>query len=88
MSERIYMAVGCGAFYMCHHVDGIEEVLEPGKEIVTFHSEDEMIDMIRYYLKHDDLRRKIAMAGQRRVLKEHTYEVRFRQMMEIIEGNI
>ena len=88
MSERIYMAVGCGAFYMCHHVDGIEEVLEPGKEIVTFHSEEEMIDMIRYYLKHDDLRRKIAMAGQRRVLKEHTYEVRFRQMMEIIEGNI
>ncbi len=87
MSERIYMAVGCGAFYMCRHVDGIEDVLEPGKEIVTFKTEDEMVDMISYYLKHDELRRSIARAGQKRVLKEHTYEVRFRQMMEIIESN-
>ncbi len=86
MSERIYIAVGCGAFYMCHHVDGIEEVLEPGKEIVTFQSEEEMIDMIKYYLQHDELREKIAKAGQKRVLKDHTYEIRIRQMFEIINS--
>ncbi len=39
MSARMYTAVGCGAFYMCEHVDGIEDVLEPGKEIVTFRAE-------------------------------------------------
>ncbi len=85
MSDRIYNAVGCGAFYMCHHVDGIEEVLEPGKEIVTFRSEDEMVDMIRYYLKHDEQRMKIARAGQQRVLRDHTYEVRIKQMIKYIE---
>lgn len=88
MSERIYMAVGCGAFYMCHHVDGIEEVLEPGKEIVTFRSEDEMVDMIRYYLREDELRTRIAKAGQQRVLKEHTYQVRIRQLIGIIENTL
>ena len=86
MSERMYTAVGCGSFYMCQHVDGIEEVLEPGKEIVTFHSEQDMIDMIRYYLKNDGLRMKISEAGRRRVLKEHTYEIRIRQMLRIIEN--
>ena len=86
MSERLYIAVGCGAFYMCRHVDGIEDVLEPGKEIITFQNEDEMIDMIRYYLRNDDLRKKIAEAGKKRVLKEHTYEIRMRQMIGIIEN--
>lgn len=85
MSARMYTAVGCGAFYMCRHVNGIEDILEPGKEIVTFRSDDEMIDMIRYYLKNDDLRMKIAEAGANRVLKDHTYEARTRQMIKLLE---
>lgn len=85
MSRRMYTAVGCGAFYMCQYVEGIEEVLIPDKEIVTFSSDEEMIDKIKFYLPKDDIRKKIAEAGQSRVLREHTYEVRIRQMISIIE---
>ncbi len=87
MSERMYMAVGCGAFYMCHYVDGIEDILEPDKEIVTFRSEQEMIDMVKFYLKKDELRMKIAEAGRKRILKDHTYEIRTEQMLKVI-GNV
>ena len=86
MSARMYTAVGCGAFYMCQYVEGIEEVLEPDSEIVTFRSEEEMIEKIIYYLRHDDVRVKIAEAGQRKVLEKHTYEVRMRQLIKLIEG--
>ena len=85
MSERMYIAVGCGAFYLCEHVPGIEEVLVPEREIVTFHTEDEMIDRIRFYLPKDGLREKIAAAGRARVLRDHTYETRIRQMLGLIE---
>ncbi len=85
MSERMYIAVGCGAFYLCRHVPGIEEVLVPDREIVTFHTEDEMIDKIRFYLPKDDLRKKIADAGRERVLRDHVYEVRIREMCRMIE---
>jgi hypothetical protein len=85
MSARMYTAVGCGAFYLCQHVEGIEEVLLPGKEIVTFQSEQEMIDMIRYYLKNDKERKRIAETGRGRILKDHTYEIRTREMLRIIE---
>ncbi len=88
MSARMYTAVGCGAFYLCRHVEGIEDVLVPDKEIVTFRDEDEMIDKIQYYLGKEDLRRKIANAGQKRVLEDHTYEVRIKEMLTIIENNI
>jgi len=88
MSERMYIAVGCGAFYMCQHVEGIEDVLVPDREIVTFRDEDEMIDKIKFYLENDSLREKIARAGQNRVLREHIYKVRTRQMISIIEETI
>lgn len=85
MSARMYTAVGCGAFYMCQHVEGIEDLLTPDKEIVTFRNEDEMIDKISFYLKNDSLRKQIADAGKMRVLKEHTYKIRTGQMIRIIE---
>ncbi|MDP2157752.1 MAG: glycosyltransferase [Nitrospirota bacterium] len=84
MSARMYTAVGCGAFYLCQHVEGIEEVLVPDKEIVTFHDEDEMIDKIKFYLGREDERKRIAEAGQARVLRDHVYEVRTRQMLALI----
>jgi spore maturation protein CgeB len=88
MSARMYTAVGCGAFYMCQHVAGIEDILTPGREIVTFRSDDEMIDMIRYYLSRDEERRSISEAGKLRVLNDHTYEVRCRQMIEIMLNHL
>jgi len=87
MSARMYTAVGCGAFYLCRHVEGIEDVLVPDREIVTFHDEDEMIDKIHFYLKNDDHRQKIAKAGEQRVSRDHTYEIRIKEMLAIIEKN-
>jgi spore maturation protein CgeB len=85
MSVRIYTAVGCGAFYLCRRVKGIEEVLVPGKEIEVFDDHDEMVDKIRYYLEHKEDRRRIAWAGRQRVLAEYTYEHRFASMFETLK---
>ena len=84
LSGRAFTAVGLGAFYLTFPTDGIEEMFEPGVEIVTFDSPDDMIDKIRYYLEHDDERDTIAAAGQKRVLAEHTYQKRFERMFDII----
>ena len=84
MSARAFIAMGLGAFYLTFPTDGIGEMFEPGGEIVTFDSPDDMIDKIRYYLNHDEEREAIAAAGKKRVLAEHTYEHRFRRMFEIL----
>ena len=85
MSARMYTAVGCGAFYLCRYVPGIEDVLEPDKEIVTFKTDDEMIEKIRYYLPREKERKEISERGRKRVLREHTYEARMLQMCSVIE---
>lgn len=84
MSARMYTAVGCGAFYMCEAMEGIETVLTPDKEIVLFRDEEEMIDKIRYYLPRTSEREAIARAGRTRVRREHTYQKRLEQMFRMI----
>ena len=88
MSQRLYMAVGCGAFYLCQEVEGIEEVLEPGKEIETFHGEEEMMDKIRFYVFREEARRRIAERGRQRVLAQYTYRHRFREMFSLLNREL
>ena len=84
MSARAFIALGLGAFYLTFPTDGIEEMFEPGVEIVTFDSPDDMIEKIRYYIEHDGERNAIAAAGKKRALAEHTYQNRFERMFEVI----
>jgi spore maturation protein CgeB len=41
-----------------------------------------MIEKIRFYLAHEDERRNIAEAGYARVLRDHTYERRLRDLFQ------
>jgi len=84
VSVRTYTATGCGAFYMCLYVRGIEELFIPGEEIEVFHDRDEMLDKIRFYLAHEEARAKIAQAGQRRTLSSYTYAHRVAQLLRVL----
>jgi len=88
MSQRLYMAVGCGAFYLCEYVEGIEEVLEPGEEIETFSGEEEMVDKIRFFIPREEARRKIAQQGKQRVLAQYTYRHRFLEMFSLLREEL
>jgi len=44
-----------------------------------------MVEKINHYLKDEQLRGKIAEAGRKRVLNQHTYEIRMRQMVGMVE---
>ncbi|MGE3622608.1 MAG: glycosyltransferase [Bdellovibrionales bacterium] len=69
---RLFEACGVGT---CQLVDAREEVVacyEPGVEIVTYHSIEECLEKARWLLDNPAEREKIAKAGQRRTLAEHT----------------
>ena len=84
-SNRAYYATGLGAFYLTFYTQGIEEIFDVGREIDVFHDADEMIEMVRYYLEHEDERRTIAAAGQKKTLGSYTYQHRFVEMFRMIE---
>ena len=72
LSNRAFWVTGVGAFTLMLYKQGIEEFFEVGKEVVAFHDHDEMVEMARYYLEHEDERLAIARAGQERCLRDYT----------------
>jgi spore maturation protein CgeB len=68
--------MSCG-FYMVEYMKELEEFFDIGKEIVCYQNKKDLVDKIKYYLKHENERKKISNAGYQRCLKEHTWHKRF-----------
>jgi len=85
---RLYEATGVGTLLLTDARDNLSELFEPSLEVVTYADEDELVERVRHYLAHEDERRAIARAGQERTLREHTYGVRMRELVSILEARL
>ncbi|MCZ6874420.1 MAG: glycosyltransferase, partial [bacterium] len=81
---RLYEATGVGTLLITDYKDNLRTLFEPGKEIIGYRSAEECIELITYYLAHEEERKAIASAGQRRTLSEHTYYFRMQEFIEIV----
>ncbi|MEQ8766994.1 MAG: glycosyltransferase [Planctomycetota bacterium] len=86
VSNRIYAALGNGAFYLSWYNPGMEDIFEIDREIVVFRDLDEMVDKARYYLEHEDERLAIVKAGQARVLRDYSWRQRFEEMFQVVRS--
>jgi spore maturation protein CgeB len=74
---RNFEIPGCGGFILTGKADNLEDYYTDGKDIVCFETVNDIIGKINYYIENDDDRKKIADAGYKRTLSEHTYVHRF-----------
>jgi len=81
---RLYESTGMGAMLITDEKKNISTLFKPGKEIVTYKDESDLIKKIKFYTAHHAAREKIARAGQRRTLTEHNYHNRMRELASII----
>jgi spore maturation protein CgeB len=85
-SSRPFELAALGACMVCSPYAGIETWFEPEKELVVVYSVSEAIDRMNWLLHHDDARRTIGRAARERLLKEHTFRHRARQLVDVIQG--
>ncbi|MGE5550665.1 MAG: glycosyltransferase [Bacteroidota bacterium] len=83
-SSRVFETLACGAFYLGPDTPGTRCHFTPGRHLVLSGSPLETLSLARYYLDHPGERARIAAAGQREVLRRHTYLHRAREMMAIV----
>ncbi len=79
---RTFEISGCGGFQLSDYAEGLERYYDLNREIRIFNDANDLIKNIGYYLENDEERKKIALSGYRRTMKEHTYEKRFNRIFK------
>lgn len=82
INMRTFEVMATGSFLLTNWIPTIEELFEDGKHLVLYRSEEEMIDKVKYYLKHDEERERIAQAGYQEVISRHTIQHRVNRILE------
>jgi len=85
---RLYEATGMGALLITEHKRNLGELFEVGDEVIGYRSSDGLVDAIRYYVEHENERSRIALAGQRRTLSDHTYAKRMVELSSILSDRL
>jgi spore maturation protein CgeB len=83
-ATRVFEAAGAGACLITDYWIGIEQFLEPEKEVLVARSGTEVARHLRELTPEHA--KRIGDAALKRVLAEHTYAQRAEQLEKVLEG--
>lgn len=88
LNMRVFEALGCGSLLITNDLseNGQDELFQDGVHLATYRTAEELLDKMKFYLKHDLLRERIAEAGMAEVKARHTYVDRMRTILEQMES--
>ena len=80
VNPRTFELAACGAFQIVDERTLLREVFT-GEELVTTGRPDDLVSQVRQWLRDEAGRKQMADAARQRVLAEHTYVHRMRQLL-------
>lgn len=83
---RMFDATGVGSLLITDSKPNMSEFFEVSEEVITYTSELDLVRKVKYYLDHPREREKIAMAGKKRTLRDHTYAKRMKELDGILRS--
>jgi spore maturation protein CgeB len=83
-ATRVFEAAGAGACLITDYWEGIEQFLEPEREVLVARSGDEVAELMRQLTPEHA--RSIGEAALQRVLARHTYAHRAAQLEELLNA--
>ena len=78
--HRVFQISASGAFVLSDWKDDAVKLYEPDSEVIYFKDMSEVPELIKYYLGANEERFKIARAGRKRFLSEHTVNHRMYEL--------
>jgi len=88
LNMRVFEALCSGSLLVTDSAkgSGLEEFFQDKEHLVIF-SEDTIIERIRYYLEHPEMRLKVARQGREEVLARHTYDHRAKFLLDTLDDH-
>jgi spore maturation protein CgeB len=87
-SYRLFDLPGNGVMQISDGGEWLGYFFEEGNEIVGYDDVDDLIDKVRFYLDHAEERKRIALNGYRRVMKDHRFNQRMMQAVDLIRSRM
>lgn len=81
-SMRTFEILGCRGFFLTQSTPAIREMFKNHVHLVWSSSYDETVELMNYYLNHEDKREKIAENGQKFVYEHHNYASRAAEIIK------
>ena len=85
MKLRPFEIVAAGGMCISEFSISLAKCFTDGVEIVFFTNEHDMVEKIKYYLAHQDEAKKIAIAGQEKVMKKYSDKATAIQLKSLIK---
>lgn len=79
--------LGAGGFLITNYQSDLEKHFENKKDLVWYHSPEELMELIEYYLTHEKEREEIAANGHKKVRSLFSYEKQFSTIFDIVHKN-
>ena len=83
-SNRVYRTMAAGSFLLYEKVKGMDLVFKDKEHLVCWRGTKNLIDLIEYYLVHEEEREAIAKQGQAYVLNTQSYDNRVGDFLRLI----
>lgn len=75
----------CRSFTLCEYAPGLEHFFEVGKEIDVFYDKEELLEKVKYYLKHEEERESIARRGYERAKRDYDAKLAVPKLLSTID---
>ncbi|MFM5572357.1 glycosyltransferase [Aeromonas veronii] len=83
---RVFDILGAGGFMVTNDKEDLHHLFTPGKDLVIFRDQQDLQEICRYYLSHEEERAAIAAHGQQTVLAHHTYRARLISLFQTVQS--
>lgn len=84
INPRVFEIAACGGFQLCDPCIGLEKLFDFDTELPVYRDLRELRSRIDHFLARPDERKAFAERARARVLRDHTYENRTRQMLDVL----
>lgn len=87
INMRVFEALSCGSLLLTNDLqdNGQAELFRDGVHFATYRDAEELLDKLSFYLKHADIRDRVASAGREEVQARHTYRHRMQTVLAAIQ---
>jgi len=78
---RIFDILSCGGFLVSNYQEEIPELFTPGEDLMMYGSYEELEEICRYFLTHEQERLEIAECGYNHLKNNYTYEKQIEKLL-------